>query len=344
MTKITYKNQKLSLKEDQTVLNALLEGGYSISHACEQGVCQSCILKASPSNDLPKTSQIGLKSTQQEQGYFLSCLCKPTTDLEITDAEDLGVKFQGEIISTLKLTPSVYALRLKIEGDFPYKAGQYINLIRPSDQTIRSYSLASIYDKNSYQQKYTEIELHIKAFPGGEMSSWLCSDIKAPTQITGPMGDCFYSSSFKGNDLLLLGWGTGLAPLYGILQEALSSGHKGNIHLYHWGNEPEDLYFQKEINIITDQNSHVFYKAGLQCENKIKNLKNLMFGDACALIQKEIPSLKDWKIFLCGSEAKVNKARRIFYLSGADLSDIYADAFFTWQIPESTPKEEKITG
>ena len=55
-------------------------------------------------------------------------------------------------------------------------------------------------------------------------------------------------------------------------------------------------------------------------------------------LKEEIASLKDWKIFLCGGEAKVNKARRLFYIAGADLSDIYADAFFTWQDPLPTQK------
>ncbi len=327
---LTYKDHKIILQEGQSVLEALLETGESISYACKQGVCQSCVLKT-VSGQVPTASQVGLKPTQKEQGYFLSCLCKPEGDLEVVDCDDLGFKVPTSVVSLEKLTPSIYKVRLKIEGDFAYKAGQYINLIRPSDQLTRSYSLASVQAFDT-----EEIELHVKVFPGGEMSNWLMSlSEKDSVEIMGPMGDCFYLPSFKDKNLLLLGYGTGLAPLYGILKDALTQGHTGDIHLYHWGNTPEDLYYQAEIDSIVSKNAPVFYKTGLEAlEKDSLEAAPHLSGEACVVIQKDLTDLKDWKIFLCGGEAKVNKARRIFYLAGADLSDIYADAFFTWQKPQ----------
>ena len=139
------------------------------------------------------------------------------------------------------LTPSIYALWLKVEGDFSYQAGQYINLIRPSDQLTRSYSIASVQTLSPDM-----IELHIKLFDKGEMSQWLASSTKSPHQLSvmGPMGNCFYLPEFREKNMLLLGYSTGLAPLYGILQDALNQGHVGDIHLYHWGVSGDDLYYQ----------------------------------------------------------------------------------------------------
>lgn len=308
-------------------------------------MCQSCLLRAQD-GDVPAAAQVGLKPTQQAQNYLLSCLCKPTHDLNLVDCEDLGLKTTAHITALKQLTPSIYALTLHIEGDFSYKAGQYINLIRSSDQLTRSYSLASSCTQDVSTAPV--LELHIKVFEGGEMSNWLCSvaDLPREVSVQGPMGNCFYLPDFKENNMLLLGYGTGLAPLYGILQDALQRGHLGAIHLYHWGTLPEDLYYHAEILDLIKGHPNVFYKTGLEsCEDvdtpqeKGRNtVEHHLSGEVCALIKEDLPDLKGWKVFLCGSEGKVNKARRVFYLAGADLSDIYADGFFTWQTPDVIEK------
>lgn len=334
MVTLTYKANNIPLQDGQSVLEALLEGGYSIAHACKQGVCQSCLLKAD-AGEIPAVAQVGLKPTQQAQNYLLSCLCKPAHDLSLVDCDDLGLKTTAHILSAKQLTSSIYALFLRVEGDFTYKAGQYINLIRPSDQLTRSYSIAS-----AQAISPDTIELHIKVFKEGEMSTWLCAPDQSPTDVSlmGPMGNCFYLPDFKNNNMLLLGYSTGLAPLYGILQDALHQGHAGDIHLYHWGVSSDDLYYERDILALTKKHANVFYKTGLERLGEEETKEQHLSGEACAVIQNDLPELKGWKVFLCGSEAKVNKARRVFYLAGADLSDIYADAFFTWQTPEATEK------
>ncbi|HBN23187.1 MAG TPA: ferredoxin reductase, partial [Holosporales bacterium] len=58
MVTLTYKNQKIPLQDGQSVLDAILEGGLSVPHACKQGVCQSCLLKATE-GEIPPAAQIG---------------------------------------------------------------------------------------------------------------------------------------------------------------------------------------------------------------------------------------------------------------------------------------------
>ncbi len=342
MVTLTYKNRNILLQDGESVLDALLESGESVPHACKQGICQTCLLKAT-GGEVPTAAQVGLKTTQKAQNYFLSCLCKPTQDLTFLDCDDLGMKATAYVIATKQLTPFIYAVWLEIEGDFSYKAGQYINLTRPCDQLTRSYSIAGVQTISP-----AKVELHIKVFDRGEMSNWLSSGLDSSRQISvrGPMGNCFYLPEFKEKNMLLLGYSTGLAPLYGMLQDALNQGHKGNIHLYHWGASFDDLYYRNEILALIKNHPNVVYKTGLEIlegreserSNMSKKLEQSLSGDVCALIKEDLSDLKNWKIFLCGSEAKVNKARRVFYLAGADLSDIYADAFFTWQTAEVIEK------
>ncbi len=39
--------------------------------------------------------------------------------------------------------------------------------------------------------------------------------------------------------------------------------------------------------------------------------------------------LKDWRVFLCGHPEMVNQMKRMTFLKGASMKDIYADAFYT---------------
>ena len=51
-------------------------------------------------------------------------------------------------------------------------------------------------------------------------------------------------------------------------------------------------------------------------------------GRAHDVALARIENLKGWRVYLCGHPEMVNQTKRIAYLKGASLSDIYADAFY----------------
>jgi malonyl-CoA/methylmalonyl-CoA synthetase len=61
--------------------------------------------------------------------------------------------------------------------------------------------------------------------------------------ISAAIGQCFYVSGRSQQPLLLVGSGSGLAPLYGIARSALAQGHEGDIWLYHGSHTVEGLLF-----------------------------------------------------------------------------------------------------
>ena len=334
MSNIVFDKKSYMVKSDESVLDTLLANDIDIAYDCKRGICQTCIMQAT-SGSPPPQSQEGLKDTQAEQGYFLSCICKPSEDLEISIPNSTETEILARIIEAKRLSANIYRIWLSHEDEFDYKAGQFIHLRRLEDNLTRSYSIASVKGIDGIGI----IELHIKVYPDGNMSEWLttiaCTN-NSIVSIKGPMGNCFYSSKFVNRPIILLGYSTGLAPLYGVLRDALNQGHQKPISLFHWGSDNSDHYYEHEIKEIAKLNNNLLYCKGLESkglESTDENLNNdsTIHGDATEHIIKTTPNLAEHIIYLCGSENKVNQARKKLYLAGANLKDIYADAFITWQ-------------
>ncbi len=316
MVTINYQGEVFSVEENETVLETLLKKGVKVANSCRAGVCQSCILKAEKTC-LPAEAQNGLKETLKTQGYFLSCMYRPQEDLTIVSAADLQIPVY--IADKEMLNQDVLCLKLKYEDEFAFQAGQFINLIR-EDGLARSYSIASL-PSDGY------LALHIRLIANGQMSGWLSSQAKIGEKlyIQGPKGDCFYLNNNKQQPLLMVGTGTGLAPLYGILQDALKQGHDGEIHLFHGALKHEGIYLKDELYFLSKQYSHFYYHPSV-LQGETDNIVEV--GAINQLVFKHIPKLKGWRAFLCGHPELVNSLKKQVFLAGVSSKDIYSDAFF----------------
>lgn len=189
---------------------------------------------------VPPKSQQGLRDSWKERGLFLACQCSPEDDLTVAMPDEVVPSVKAKVHSFFMASESVLCLRLETETPFAYHPGQFINLQAPNGVT-RPYSLASIPSESF-------LELHIRLIDNGEMSAWLRNSMAVGDSVTlrGPIGDCYYRGN-PSEPLMLVGIGTGLAPLWGIVREALEKGHSAPIELIHSGCFVERLYYGKEL-------------------------------------------------------------------------------------------------
>jgi NAD(P)H-flavin reductase len=267
----------------------------------------------------PSASQNGLKETLRTQNYLLSCICKPTEDMTVSLAgEEVRPTVKATLLKKESLNAEVFRLLFKPHTPFPYRAGQFVQLHRP-DGLIRSYSLASLPDKEDL------LELHVRRLPEGAMTRWLTEEIELGTEVTvsGPSGDCFYLEGQEDTPLLLIGTGTGLAPLWGIVRDALQRGHRADLFLYHGSWTPEGLYLVSDLQRLAEQSPRFHY---IPCVDE-NPLEGYQQGRADKIALTQHPNLKQWRVFLCGHPGMVATAKRQAYLAGASLKDIFADPF-----------------
>ena len=326
MASIYYKNgdsdtREVSLMDGESVLNALLRKGVDVPYGCLTGVCQSCIMKTEHSV-VPKAAQKGLREVQKQQGYFLSCCCKPTEPMVVSLSNQYK-KEQTTVIDKKMLTPNI--VRLRVKKVICYRPGQYMTLWKGSD-TARSYSLASHPTQDDY------IEFHIRIYQDGIFSPWAANELKVgdKIEIQGPMGDCFYTSTDKTQTLFLSGLGTGLAPLYGIARDALFRGHSGKIVMLVGAKTDKGLYYQKELADLQSQFTNFEVRYSVQEIQPEFAATNSRESDIYATTKMLMPDFSNVKVYLCGAQSFVAKMRKQCFLSGANMGDIHSDIFLSF--------------
>jgi CDP-4-dehydro-6-deoxyglucose reductase, E3 len=314
MPQIHYAGSEYALAPGESVLDCLLRHQAVVSYSCKSGVCQSCLMKGTRGR-IPERAQAGIKDTLRSQGYFLACSCEPDEDLAISQPGD-EQRVPARITSVEALTPRVLRVRLAPEQPFEYRAGQYISLFR-EDGLARSYSVASLPEE-------AELELHVRLVDGGAMSEWLRHTLPGrAVSIQGPMGNCFYVAGNPEEPLLLAGTGTGLAPLCGIVRDALAQGHTGPVWLFHGAVEPGGLYLDPELLALAAQHPNLRYVRSVLRDA----CNDIDAGTLDGAIFTRLPQLKDWKTYVCGDPDFVRGLRKKIFLAGAASRSIYADAF-----------------
>lgn len=134
-------------------------------------------------------------------------------------AEIIGHERRGFDLAVLTLRPQ-YLL--------PFTPGQSIGVSHPAVRAWRYYSPA-----NAPRADGT-LELHVRAAPGGAVSSRLVYGCAVGDQIhlAAPVGDRLTLWSAGSADLLLLASGTGWAPVKALVEQVAAEGGRRKVHLY----------------------------------------------------------------------------------------------------------------
>ena len=318
MPKIIFEGKQYQCEAGESVLDCLTRHGVSVSYSCRAGVCQSCMMVAVEGEPTP-ASQIGIKETLKAQDHFLICACVPESDMSLAIPGGVGNSFDTQVLSVERLSADVVRLRLLRPENYSYLPGQFLNLSNDAGIS-RSYSLASVPELDDF------LELHIRHVPGGQVSGWVAESLRAGDSVTisQAAGQCSYQPGREAQSLLLVGTGTGLAPLMGIARDALYQGHTGPIHLYHGSSTAEGLYLMSELAAMDKANPAFHYHP---CVSRGTPPQGVRSGRAADLALQDFSQLSGWRVFLCGREDMVKALQKKTFLAGAAMQDIFADPF-----------------
>ena len=330
---ILFEGKSFELLPDETLLEGIERQGSSVPWFCRQGICQACVLQAR-SGTVPAAAQKGLKESSRRQGFLLSCVCRPTADLEVERC-DASRRFLSRVEQVEPLSEQVLRVLVTVPEGFVYEAGQYVQLERLADGLMRPYSLASVPGSAA-------LEMHVARLPGGAMSGWLPGAVGQSVGIRGPFGECSYVGAELDRPLLLAGTGTGLAPLLGVVRAALAAGHRGPIRLYHGSLTRAGLYLWAELTRLVERTEELEVVGSVISldllpapEVPAPELPARESAGRCAISNTALDQLVlaapiDWgkqRVYLCGHPDLVRKLQKKVYLAGASLDRIHADPF-----------------
>ncbi|MCL1039745.1 2Fe-2S iron-sulfur cluster-binding protein [Shewanella corallii] len=322
MTLFYLDSHSFHAQPGETVLDTLLRYEYPANYSCKKGRCRSCLLQFIE-GDLTMISQRGLEPEQKKAGLVFACQCIPSPKMVLTTPEPNDLYLDTPIIEKQVLTDNIVSVTVGVPEDQKYQAGQCVNLRRP-DGVSRTYAIARVSAPGA-------VELHVRRKVNGDFSQWLYQSARSQDllQMQGPWGFCHYFPGLPDDTLVLIGSGTGLGAVAGIAEEALSRGHRGEIHLYHSARNLADLYQHKEMLKKMLLHRNFFYQACISAESEKHEVdgKRVRLADPLELAAGRHNYDRSHRVFLCGEPKMVLKGQERAFLGGVPIERIHVLSF-----------------
>jgi ferredoxin-NADP reductase len=157
----------------------------------------------------------------------------------------------AEVAAVLPETPRVRSLVLAVPGWPGHRAGQHVDVRLTAEdgyQAQRSYSIASA-------PELQELVLTVERLDDGEVSPYLVDEIRAGDvlELRGPIGGYFVWDASLSDPLLLVGGGSGVVPLMGMLRHRVAAGGSAPVRLLYSSRSLEDVIYREELERLSSR-------------------------------------------------------------------------------------------
>lgn len=326
---VTIPQQDLQFEcaNDQTVLDAALSQGVTLSYGCRNGLCGSCkgqLIKGEIA--YPDGKPGGISDEEIANNEALFCKAVPQSDLTIKVAvieqqTTIEVKTLPVRVSSIEyLAEDVVKLILQLPAmeTFHFHAGQWVYFVL-KDGRKRAFSLANAPNDNG------QIELQVRHAVGGVFTDFVFNQLAEGDllRIEGPHGSFWFQNDDK--PLLLVAGGTGFAPLKGIFEELSEQPLQQKVHLF-WGSRKKNDLYQENLVQQWQQQFGIDYTAVLS-EAELDDEWTGETGFVHQAVLKAYPDLKDYAVYMAGPPQMIESCKQGFIAAGLDPECLYYDSF-----------------
>ena len=325
-------NISFSVAPDQSLLDAALGASLNMPHSCKSGNCGSCRARLLQGEvHYPNGPPLGLSDTEVADGFVLLCQARARGDLcietyEVTTPDQALIKrLPARIERALPLSHDVMGLyvRLPAAETFRFEAGQYIDIMLSGGRR-RSFSIASPPHCSRV------LELHVRRVGGGEFSERLFEEDpqSALLRIEGPLGQFVYRPGAA--PMLLVGGGTGIAPLLSILRHVIDNGFERDMTIY-WGVRSErDLYARAALEDLAQRCPAEGRPARLRYVPVLSEPSSDWRGHRGFVhdaVLKDVVDLEKYDVYAAGPPAMIAAVRSEFGRRGVAANRLFFDSF-----------------
>jgi len=296
----------------QTLLDACLRAGVWMPNSCNQGTCGTCKLTVlSGEVDHGDSPLDTLTADERGAGLALACQARPVADVTVggTGAQGRTTHalrdFTATVLEVADIARDTRRVLLGLAEPLAFEAGQYVELTVPGTTARRQYSLANTADEDKV------LELHIRRVEGGLATDrWLFAGLAAgdTVEVSGPLGDFHLPAEDDGGPMVLIGGGTGLAPLVGIARTALQRHPERDVLLYHGVRGAADLYDLDRFTELAANHPGFRFVPVLSHEPEVLHRG----GFPTDAFVEDVPSARGWSGWLCGPPPMVEAGVKAF--------------------------------
>ena len=320
---------EFSAEKNETILEAALRQGVGLPYGCRNGACGKCAGEVISGETEYDTGALrALAKKEYEAGKTLFCQACASSDLEIKVREivkntDIEIKTLPCRVEKMELlTHDVMKLLLKLPETerLQFLAGQYLEILL-KDGKRRAFSIANAPHDDAY------IELHIRHVPDGHFGDFVFDGLKEKDlmRIEGPLGSYFLRED-SNRPIILMGGGTGFAPLKGMLEHMFYTDSERPIHLFCGVRSKRDLYMDEMLQQWLKQHTNLKYTAVLSEPMEEDDWRGET-GFVHESVVRHYPDLSGFDVYLSGPPPMVKAGMDLFYEKGLPETQIYSDSF-----------------
>jgi CDP-4-dehydro-6-deoxyglucose reductase len=334
---IQSSGHRFTVEASESVLDAALRQGVILPYGCRNGACGSCMgTLASGRVEYPNGPPPALGKYDLAHHKALFCQARAASDLdiivrEVDAARDIQVKtFPCRVERLEQLAHDVIRVYLKLPASdrMQFLAGQYIDVLIEGHEP-RAFSIANAPHDDAL------VELHIRYVEGGLFTDQVFHSMKEKSmwRIRGPLGS-FFLREDSARPAVLIGGGTGFAPIKGILEHAFKTGIDKPLHLF-WGvRARQDLYLDALPQRWLKQYPNFRYTPVLS-EPQQQDDWSGPTGFVTNEVIRQYPDLSGYDVYMSGPPVMVQSGHDLFMHHGLDESRFFSDAFEYAAVAES---------
>jgi len=337
---------EFEVEDGETVLDAAFRQGISLPHGCKEGQCAACKCNLLEGEvDLLKYSTFALSDPDREVGGILLCRSLALEDLTVEllnfDEEllskSIAVKdFQGKITGKETLTHDILAVEIALAAPIKFWAGQYVDITvttQAGETITRSFSMANTPEQTQ------DLRFIIKKYPAGKFSNALdegAIEIGASVKVRGPYGSCFRREN-KTGPLVLVAAGSGMSPIWSILNDHIASGEDRPVHFFYGARTRRDLFYVEEIAAIVAEHPTVTFVPVLSHADDDASWDGAR-GFVHEVVGSELRRLgieTDGDAYACGPPPMIDALQPVLFMQDFDPDRTHFDKFTpsTAQVP-----------
>jgi NAD(P)H-flavin reductase len=234
------------------------------------------------------------------------------------DAAVAPACWTAEVIEVQQRGGGIAVLTIAPDRVLPYQAGQHLTVqTKRWPRVWRPYSIACRPRDDGL------ISLHVKAVPGGWVSSALALHTEPGDELTlGPALGTMTLQHAEGRDLLCVAGGTGLSPVKAIIEQVVrdSAANPREVFLFYGARRRDELYDMKDLWRLTDAYSGLHLTPVTSDDPAFDGMQ----GNVGRVAARYMPH-QDFESYVAGPPDMVRESIRVLKRAGIPRERIHYD-------------------